>query len=342
MAQEVRHLLGMEGLSAEDITVLLDTAESLAEVCERDVKKVPTLRGKTVVNLFLENSTRTRISFEIAAKRLSADSINISGSGSSMSKGETLADTARNLAAMAPDAIVVRHPSAGAARLLADIVGCHIINAGDGSHEHPTQALLDILTIRQHKPRLAGLKVAIVGDILHSRVARSNLFALRTLGAELRLAGPPTLLPRAFEQFGASIHHDLAEAVEGADVVMMLRVQRERQEGNYFPDLDEYARYFCLTEEVVSRAADDVIILHPGPMNRGIEISSGVADGPWSVMMHQVTNGVALRMAVLYQLIVPGADGIRGSETDEATAGRESGGSVSPPIQAGGASGGGA
>ncbi|MFQ5352189.1 MAG: aspartate carbamoyltransferase catalytic subunit [Candidatus Binatia bacterium] len=314
MGTEVRHLLGLEGVSADDIRLLLDTAESLAEISERDVKKVPTLRGKTVINLFLENSTRTRISFEIAAKRLSADSINVSASGSSLSKGETLADTARNLAAMSPDAIVVRHPAAGAARMLADSIGCPIINAGDGSHEHPTQALLDILTIRQHKPRFEGLNVAIVGDILHSRVARSNLFALNTLGARVRLAGPPTLLPREFENWGAEIHYDLRSAVRGADVIMMLRIQRERQGENYFPDLDEYAHYFCLTEEAVSEAADKAIILHPGPMNRGIEISSGVADGPYALMMDQVANGVALRMAVLYQLIVPGADGIRGSD----------------------------
>ncbi len=309
-----RHLLGLAGVSAEDILLLLDTAQAMKEVSERDIKKVPTLRGKTVVNLFLENSTRTRISFEIAAKRLSADTINLSASGSSLSKGETLADTARNLAAMAPDAIVIRHPAPGAARLLAEIIDCPIINAGDGSHEHPTQALLDLLTIRERKGNIAGLVVAIVGDILHSRVARSNLFGLRTLGATVRLCGPPTLLPPQFEDLGAELCYDLASAVRGADVIMMLRIQRERQGSNYFPSLDEYARYFCLTEEVLADAKPDVIILHPGPMNRGIEISSGVADGPYSVMMNQVANGVAMRMAVLYQLIVPGADGIRGTE----------------------------
>jgi len=312
-----RHLLGLEGVTAADIELLLDSAESMNEISERDVKKVPTLRGKTIVNLFFEDSTRTRISFEIAAKRLSADSINISTKGSSLSKGETLVDTARNLAAMSPDAIVVRHPAAGAPGLLADIVECPIINAGDGAHEHPTQALLDILTIRQRKRDLAGLKVAIVGDILHSRVARSNVFGLRTLGAKVRLAGPPSLLPGQFAELGCELHHSLAPAVEGADVIMMLRIQRERQGSNYFPNLDEYAHYFCLTEEAVDRAADDVIILHPGPMNRGIEIASGVADGPYSVMMNQVANGVAMRMAVLYQLIIPGADGIRGSEIPE-------------------------
>jgi aspartate carbamoyltransferase catalytic subunit len=317
MTSARRHLLGLEGVSAADITTLLDTAESLTEVSRRDVKKLPTLRGKTVVNLFLENSTRTRTSFEIAAKRMSADAINISGSGSSVSKGETLEDTARNLAAMAPDCIVVRHPAAGAARFLAEVVDCAIVNAGDGAHEHPTQALLDILTIRQRKGQVEGLTVTIVGDLLHSRVARSNIYGLTTLGAKVRLAGPRTLLPDAFSQFGCELHYDLGEAVEGADVVMMLRIQRERQGANFFPSLDEYSRFFCLNETTISRAADDVIILHPGPINRGVEISSAVADGPYSVIMSQVANGVALRMAVLYQLIVPGADGIRGSELSE-------------------------
>ena len=317
MASASRHLLGLEGVSAEDILLLLESAESMKEISSRDVKKVPTLRGRTVISLFLENSTRTRISFEIAAKRLSADSINLSSAGSSLSKGETLADTARNLAAMSPDAIVIRHRSPGAARLLIDIVDCPIINAGDGSHEHPTQALLDLLTIRERKGELAGLTVAIVGDILHSRVARSNIFGLLTLGAKVRLCGPPTLLPSEFEALGCELHFKLAEAVHGADVIMMLRIQRERQGDNYLPSLDEYAHYFCLTEEVLADADPNVIILHPGPMNRGIEISSGVADGPYSVMMNQVANGVAMRMAVLYQLIVPGAGGIRGSEIAE-------------------------
>ena len=320
MTTRRRHLLGLEGVSARDLGVLLDTAESLTEVSRRDVKKLPTLRGKTVINLFMESSTRTRISFELAAKRLSADAINFSGSDSSLSKGETLEDTARNLAAMAPDAIVVRHPAPGAPRFLAEIVDCSIVNAGDGSHEHPTQALLDLLTIRQHKQGLEGKVVTIVGDILHSRVARSNLYGLTTLGAKVRLAGPPTLLPTEFEQFGAELHYDLERAVRGADVVMMLRVQRERQGGHFFPTLDEYARYFCLTEEILAGAKPDVIILHPGPINRGIEIASGVADGPYSVIMNQVTNGVALRMAVLYQLIVPGAEGIRGSAAPQAPA----------------------
>jgi aspartate carbamoyltransferase catalytic subunit len=314
MVMAKRHLLGLEGVSAEDILLLLDSAASMKEISQRDVKKVPTLRGKTIINLFLEDSTRTRISFEIAAKRLSADSINLSSSGSSVSKGETLADTARNLAAMSPDAIVIRHPSPGAAHLLVDIIDCPIVNAGDGSHEHPTQALLDMLTIREHKPQLADLTVTIVGDILHSRVARSNCFGLRTLGAKVRLCGPPTLLPKELERLDVELHHNLAVAVRDADVIMMLRIQRERQGRNYLPSLDEYAHYFCLTEEVLADAKSDVIILHPGPMNRGIEINSGVADGPYSVMMNQVANGVAMRMAVLYQLVVPGAGGIKGSE----------------------------
>lgn len=314
-----RHLLGLEGVSAADITVLLDTAESLVEVSRREVKKLPTLRGKTVVNLFVENSTRTRTSFEIAAKRLSADAVNISTSSSSMAKGETLEDTARNLAAMAPDCIVVRHPASGAADFLAGVVDCSIINAGDGSHEHPTQALLDLLTIRQHKKvEWKDLTVTIVGDILHSRVARSNLYGLRTLGVKVRLCGPPTLLPEQFREFGAELYYDLGAAVKDADVIMMLRIQRERQTGNFFPSLNEYARYYCLTADTVAKAGPDVIILHPGPINRGIEISSEVADGPYSVIMSQVANGVALRMAVLYQLIVPGSDGIRGSEVPHA------------------------
>ncbi|HXC49356.1 MAG TPA: aspartate carbamoyltransferase catalytic subunit [Candidatus Limnocylindrales bacterium] len=315
MAFASRHLLGLENVSASDISLLLDTAESLVEVSRREVKKLPTLRGKTVVNLFVENSTRTRTSFEIAAKRMSADAINISTSSSSMTKGETLEDTARNLAAMAPDCIVVRHPASGAARFLTGVVDCSIINAGDGSHEHPTQALLDLLTIRQKKKRpWEDLVVTIVGDILHSRVARSNLYGLRTLGAKVRLCGPPTLLPDEFRDFGAELFYDVGDAVRDADVIMMLRIQRERQAGNFFPSLNEYARYYCLTADVVKKASPDVIILHPGPINRGIEISSEVADGPYSVIMSQVANGVALRMALLYQLIVPGADGIRGSE----------------------------
>jgi len=302
MALAQRHLLGLEGMPAEEITTILDTAASFKEISERDIKKVPTLRGKTVINLFYEASTRTRTSFEIAAKRLSADTINISASTSSVTKGETLADTARNLEAMRPDALVVRHPASGACQLLARHVTCPILNAGDGCHEHPTQALLDLLTIREHLGRVAGLTVAIVGDILHSRVARSNLHALRTLGATVRLVGPPTLVPRELADLGAELYTSLAEGVRAADVIMMLRIQRERQGANFFPTLDEYSQYFCLTEEAVRLAKPQVIILHPGPLNRGLEVASAVADGPYSVIMDQVTNGVAVRMALLYLL----------------------------------------
>ncbi len=299
-----RHLLGLEGVAAEELIAILDTAASFKEISERDIKKVPTLRGKTVINLFYENSTRTRTSFEIAAKRLSADTINISAPSSSTSKGETLADTARNLEAMRPDAIIIRHPASGAPHLVARHVTCPIINAGDGCHEHPTQALLDLLTIREHRGDMAGLTVAIVGDVLHSRVARSNFHALRTLGAKVRLVGFPTLLPREFAALGAELHTNLADGVRDADVVMMLRIQRERQGANYFPSLEEYSQYFCLTEDVVRLAKPNVIIMHPGPLNRGLEIASNVADGPYSVIMDQVTNGVAVRMALLYLLLV--------------------------------------
>jgi aspartate carbamoyltransferase catalytic subunit len=303
MAFTQRHLLGLEGVAADEILTMLDTAESFKEISERDIKKVPTLRGKTVINLFYEASTRTRTSFEIAAKRLSADTINVSASSSSACKGETLADTARNLEAMRPDAIVVRHPSSGACHLLARHVSCPILNAGDGCHEHPTQALLDLLTIRERLGDFSGRTVSIVGDILHSRVARSNLHALRALGATVRLVGPPTLLPPELGRLGAELHTSLEAGLRDADVIMMLRIQRERQGANYFPTLDEYSRYFCLTEEAVRLARPHVIILHPGPLNRGLEISSAVADGPYSVIMDQVTNGVAVRMALLYLLV---------------------------------------
>jgi aspartate carbamoyltransferase catalytic subunit len=303
MAFTQRHLLGLEGVSAADVTAILDTAASFKEINERDIKKVPALRGKTVINLFYESSTRTRTSFEIAAKRLSADTINVSASSSSVSKGETLADTARNLEAMRPDAIIVRHGSSGACSFLAKHVSCPIINAGDGCHEHPTQALLDCLTIKEHRGEIAGLTVAIVGDLLHSRVGRSNVHALRALGAKVRLVGPPTLLPKEFASLGVELHTRLADGVRDADVVMMLRIQRERQGRNFFPSVDEYAHYYCLTEDVVRLAKPQVIILHPGPLNRGLEISSAVADGPYSVIMNQVTNGLAVRMAVLYMLV---------------------------------------
>jgi aspartate carbamoyltransferase catalytic subunit len=303
MAFAPRHLLGLEGMPAEALTAILDSAASFKEISERDIKKVPALRGKTVINLFYESSTRTRTSFEIAAKRLSADTINVSASSSSASKGETLVDTARNLEAMRPDAIVVRHGMSGAPHLLARHVSCPIVNAGDGWHEHPTQALLDLLTIRERRGDVAGLTVAIVGDLLHSRVGRSNLHALRTLGATVRVVGPPTLVPREFAALGVELHARLADGVRDADVVMMLRIQRERMGSHFFPSLEEYAQYYCLTEDAVRLAKPQVIILHPGPINRGIEIASAVADGPYSVIMNQVTNGVAVRMAVLYLLV---------------------------------------
>jgi len=297
-----QHLLGLEGLSAGELNFLIDTAASFKEISDRDIKKVPTLRGKTVVSLFYEASTRTRTSFEIAAKRMSADFISIASSTSSASKGETLLDTARNIAAMRPDAIILRHSCSGAPHFLARRVDCSIINAGDGSHEHPTQALLDLLTVRERKGRIDGLNVAIVGDVLHSRVARSNLLALRALGANVRLIGPPTLVPHDFGRWG-EVCHDLRHGVRDADVIMMLRIQRERMTGNFFPTLDEYSAYFCLTRSVLEEARKDVIILHPGPMNRGVEIASDVADGGAAVILDQVTNGVAVRMAVLYLLV---------------------------------------
>ncbi len=295
------HLLGLDGLAREEIEYLLESAESFREISAREIKKVPTLRGKTVVGLFFEPSTRTRTSFEIAAKRLSADFVSISGSTSSATKGETLLDTARNVAAMNPDCLVMRHGSSGAPHLLAAEVGCPVINAGDGAHEHPTQALLDMLTIRDKVGRIEGLDVAIVGDILHSRVARSNIHALRALGARVRLIGPPTFLPPVARHWG-EVHHDMAAGLRDVDVVMMLRLQRERQGANFLPSLDEYSRYFCLNAERLQLAKPGAIVLHPGPINRGIEIASEVADGASSVILDQVTNGVAVRMACLYIL----------------------------------------
>jgi aspartate carbamoyltransferase catalytic subunit len=297
-----KDLLGIAELSAAEIELILDTAESFREVAERPIKKVPTLRGKTVLNLFFESSTRTRSSFEIAEKRLSADNLNFSVSGSALEKGESLVDTALNLQAMAPDLIVIRHRHPGAPHLLARRLAAGVINAGDGAHEHPTQALLDAYTIRRHKGRIAGLKVAIVGDVEHSRVVRSNLHLLTKLGAEVTLAGPHTLMPAAVESLGARVCHRLEEAIEGADVVMMLRIQLERQGRMSVPSVREYFRLFGLTRERMAGAADEAIIMHPGPMNRGVEIASEVADGPYSVILEQVANGVAVRMAVLYLL----------------------------------------
>ena len=295
-------LLGVAELSTAEILHVLETAESFVEVASRPIKKVPTLRGKTVINLFFEPSTRTSSSFEIAEKRLSADNINFSTSASSLTKGETLLDTARNLEAMAPDIVVVRHAHPRVPHALAERLDCGVINAGDGAHEHPTQALLDAFTIRRRKGRVEGLKVAIVGDIAHSRVVRSNVLCLTKLGAEVTVAGPRTMMPEAPEALGARVAYSLEEAIAGADVVMMLRVQLERQERASFPSEREYFEFFGLTAGRMEAAAEDALVMHPGPMNRGIEIASDVADGPWSVILEQVANGVAVRMAVLYLL----------------------------------------
>ena len=298
-----KDILGIQEMSVSEIGLILDTAESFKEISTREIKKVPTLRGKTVINLFFEASTRTRTSFEIAAKRLSADTINISASSSSVVKGETLIDTAKNLEAMNPDCIIIRHSASGAPHLLARLMHVPVINAGDGAHEHPTQALLDLFTVREKKGRLAGLKVAIVGDILHSRVARSNIYGFTKMGAEVLLAGPQTMRPAEVERMGVRWHTRLSEVIPQADVIMMLRIQLERQGGGFFPTLREYSRFFGLNLEVLQAAQPEVLIMHPGPINRGVEISPEVADGPFSVILDQVTNGVAVRMALLYLLV---------------------------------------
>ncbi|MCX5896782.1 MAG: aspartate carbamoyltransferase catalytic subunit, partial [Proteobacteria bacterium] len=294
-----KDLLAIRDLSPEEILLILDTAESMKEISTRDIKKVPTLRGKTVINLFYEPSTRTRTSFEIAGKRLSADVINISSASSSTTKGETLKDTGRNLQAMNPDLIVIRHAAAGAPKILADALPVPVINAGDGAHEHPTQALLDAFTIREKKKTLAGITVAIIGDITHSRVARSNIALLQKMGAVVRLSGPYTMVPPHIEALGVSFIPDIGEAIRDADVIMMLRIQLERQQHGLFPTVREYARFFGLNREKLQRAKPDVLIMHPGPLNRGVEISPDVADGPYSIILDQVTNGVAVRMALL-------------------------------------------
>lgn len=298
-----KDLLGIAELSPEEILTLLDTAESFVEIAERPIKKVPTLRGRTVVNLFFENSTRTRSSFELAEKRLSADSLNFSGSGSALSKGESLIDTARNLEAMSPDLVIIRHQHPGVPHLLAKRLDSGIINAGDGAHEHPTQALLDAFTIRRHKGRIEGLKVSIIGDIEHSRVVRSNIHLLTKLGAKVTVAGPRTMMPAAIERMGVEVAYDLETALRDADVVMMLRVQLERHQKTLFPSTKEYFNLFGLTPRRLEMAKDDAIVMHPGPMNRGVEIASSVADGSRSVILDQVANGVAVRMAVLYLLM---------------------------------------
>ncbi len=297
-----KDLLTIQELEPAEIGLILDTAASMKEIAAREIKKVPTLRGRTVVNLFYEPSTRTRTSFEIAGKWLSADVINWSASGSSVAKGESLLDTAKNIEAMSPDVVVVRHGAAGAAQLLARALKCAVVNAGDGAHEHPTQALLDLLTIREKKGHLEGLSVAIVGDIARSRVARSNIHGMKKLGMTVTVAGPPTLIPPFVQELGVKVSHRLEEAITDVDVIMMLRLQQERMTGGLIPSLREYARYWGLTRQSLAGARQDVLIMHPGPVNRGIELAPEVADGPYSVILDQVANGVAVRMAVLYLL----------------------------------------
>mgnify|MGYP001151410963 FL=1 len=304
-----KDLLGIKQLEPEEINLILETAETFKEISTRPIKKVPTLRGRTVVHLFYEPSTRTRTSFEIAAKRLSADTFNISASTSSIVKGETLLDTAKNLEAMNPDVIVLRHSAAGAPHLLAKHVQASVINAGDGMHEHPTQALLDLLTIKDKKKTISGQTVAIIGDIAHSRVARSNVWALTKMGARVLVAGPTTMMPHDLDKLGVEVFYRPEDVIPEADVIMMLRIQLERQGQMLLPSLREYARVFGLNEEKLSQAKPDVLIMHPGPINRGVEISPSVADGPYSVILDQVNNGVAVRMALLYLLI--------GGEKDE-------------------------
>jgi len=302
MAWKRKDLLSMQGLAAAEIRAVLDTAESMKEIATREIKKVPTLRGKTVVNLFYEASTRTRTSFEIAGKWLSADVINFSASGSSADKGESFLDTAKNIEAMSPDVVVVRHKASGAPALLAKNLRCAVVNAGDGAHEHPTQALLDLLTIQEKKGHLEGLNVTIVGDVMHSRVARSDIHGMKTMGMTVTVAGPPTLIPPACQELGVKVSHRLDEAIAHADVIMMLRLQHERMQAGLIPSVREYSRVWGLGLDKLEQCRPDVLIMHPGPVNRGVELSPEVADGPYSVILDQVTNGVAVRMAVLYLL----------------------------------------
>lgn len=308
-----QHILGIEQFSPEDIAYILNTAKSFKEISNRAIKKVPTLRGKTIINIFFEPSTRTRVSFEIAAKRMSADTFNISASMSSATKGESLIDTARNLEAMNPDIIVMRHGFSGAPHLLRQHINASIINAGDGTHEHPSQGLLDLMTVEEHKNRLAGLKIAIIGDIAHSRVARSNILGFTKMGASVFLAGPATFIPLGIEKLGAKVCSSPAEAVKDADVVMALRIQQERQNDPLIPSLREYAVHFGINKELLKNAKSDALVMHPGPINRGVEMNPDVADGPQSVILDQVTNGVAVRMALLY--LVMGGDKTSNSES---------------------------
>lgn len=297
------HIFGIEQLSVEDISHILATARSFREISNRSIKKVPTLRGKTIVNLFFEPSTRTRLSFEIAAKRMSADTFNISASTSSATKGETLIDTARNIQAMNPDVIILRHSSSGAPQLLAKRIDASVINAGDGAHEHPSQALLDMMTVMEHKGKIEGLKVAIIGDIAHSRVAVSDIIGFTRMGAEVRLAGPQTFMPAGISSLGATICGSVQEAVQDADVVMTLRIQLERQNDSLIPSLREYSRFYGINRQLMELAKEDAIVMHPGPINRGVELNPDVADGKRSVILDQVTNGVAVRMALLYLVL---------------------------------------
>ena len=307
-----KDILDMESLSVDEITMILDTADRMKEISERPIKKVPTLRGKTVVLFFYEPSTRTRTSFDIAAKRLSADSLSISASSSSLVKGETLIDTARNLEAMYPDVIVIRHSSAGAPHMLARLLKPSIINAGDGMHAHPTQSLLDLMTVRENKGEISGLRIAIIGDITHSRVARSNSVGFKKMGADVVLAGPRTMIPKGIEDMGVSVTYDVEEAIRDADVIMMLRIQKERQQRFLFPTEREYSTVYGLTKAKLGKAKENVLIMHPGPINRGVEIAYDVADGPYSIILDQVTNGVAVRMALLYLV----AGGVRDADAD--------------------------
>ena len=303
MNWDKKDLLGIKELSKEEILLILNTADSFKDISKREIKKVPTLRGKTVITLFYEPSTRTRTSFEIAAKRLSADTINISASTSSYVKGETLKDTAKNLESMKPDAIIIRHSMPGAPHMLSKIVDSSVINGGDGAHEHPTQALLDLYTMREKKGKIDGLRIAIIGDIAHSRVARSNIFALKHFNTEIVCSGPPTMIPPYLDSLGVRVEYDMNKAITNADVIMMLRIQKERGGISYIPSIKEYSTIYGLKKEHIKKAKKDVIIMHPGPMNRGVEITDEVADGPYSVILDQVENGVAVRMAILYLLI---------------------------------------
>lgn len=303
MNWDKKDLLGIKELSKEEILLILNTADSFKDISKREIKKVPTLRGKTVITLFYEPSTRTRTSFEIAAKRLSADTINISASTSSYVKGETLKDTAKNLESMKPDAIIIRHSMPGASHMLSKIVDSSVINGGDGAHEHPTQALLDLYTMREKKGKIDGLRIAIIGDIAHSRVARSNIFALKHFNTEIVCSGPPTMIPPYLDSLGVRVEYDMNKAITNADVIMMLRIQKERGGISYIPSIKEYSTIYGLKKEHMKKAKKDVIIMHPGPMNRGVEITDEVADGPYSVILDQVENGVAVRMAILYLLI---------------------------------------